>query len=189
IIQAFIKENNIQSFSVLGYSMGGKFALATLEGFPTQVKEIFLLAPDGIKISPWYWLATYPSITRSLFKSMIMKPERYQFIANTAFKVGLIDKGILRFTETQMNTEEKRKQVYFSWIVFRHLKFSLQRIADLINSNNIQVTAVAGRHDKIMKPSHMKRLLNRLNTSSFEILEVGHNGLIRKWIETRKAST
>src|SRR5690349_5025567 len=54
IIQRFLKEQDIRSFSVVGYSMGGKFALATVEAFPTHVKEVYLLAPVGIWISPWY---------------------------------------------------------------------------------------------------------------------------------------
>lgn len=49
IIDEFLNKNNITTFSVLGFSMGGKFALATLEAFPGRVKEIILLAPDGVQ--------------------------------------------------------------------------------------------------------------------------------------------
>src|ERR1041384_3075655 len=49
LVEELLVKNNIQTFSVMGFSMGGKFALATLEAFPGRVKEIILLAPDGIK--------------------------------------------------------------------------------------------------------------------------------------------
>jgi pimeloyl-ACP methyl ester carboxylesterase len=180
LIQQFLTQQNIQSFSVLGYSMGGKFALATTEGFPERVKGIFLVAPDGIKTSTWYSLATYPLALRNLFKSMVLKPERFQFITSLAHKLRLIDKGILRFAETQMDTEQKRKQVYFSWVVFRHLKFDLAKIAGLINSHDIQLTIVIGKYDKIITAKNMKRLLKRVRQYNLEILETGHTGLITK---------
>jgi len=176
----FLTQHNIHSLSVLGYSMGGKFALAITERFPEQVKEIFLLASDGIKTSLWYSLATYPQLLRKLFKSMILKPERFQNITTLARNLHFIDKGILRFAETQMNTEAKRKQVYYAWVVFRHLKFDVVKIATLINSNNIALTLVLGKHDKIITAKNMEKLLKRVKKYKLDILETGHTGLISK---------
>ncbi len=177
----FLSQNKIGRFSLLGFSMGGKFALASLEAFPENIDKVFLLAPDGIKTSMWYNLATYPIVLRKLFKSMITKPNRFYGIEHLSVKVGLIDKGILRFVESQMNTEEKRRQVYYSWVVFRHLKFDMGRIASIINSNNIDLTVVIGKYDKIITEKNMDSLLKRLKTYNIEILETGHNGLISKW--------
>ncbi len=181
LLVEFLRQYEIDRFSLLGYSMGGKFALASLEAFPKKIENVFLLAPDGIKTSMWYSLATYPLVFRRLFKSMVFNPYRFHRIANLAFKIGLIDKGILRFAESQMNTQEKRKQVYSSWVVFRHLKFSMDHIASIINSNNIDLTIIVGKYDKIITGKNMNRLVKRLTNYNLEILETGHNGLISKW--------
>jgi pimeloyl-ACP methyl ester carboxylesterase len=180
LMLAFLKHNKIDRFNILGFSMGGKFALATLEAFPEKIDKTFLLAPDGIKINPWYKLATYPWVMRKIFKSMIRYPSRFQFIATWACKVGFIDKGILRFVESQMNTEEKRKQVYYSWVVFRHLKFDVTKIATLINSNSIKLMVVIGKYDKLVTVNHVQKLLKRVENHKLEILETGHTGLISK---------
>lgn len=184
LLTEFLVQHRIEKFDLLGFSMGGKFALATLEAFPEKTGKAFLLAPDGIKTSMWYSLATYPLFLRNFFKSMIMKPQRFHAIANTAFKLGLIDKGILRFTESQMNTTEKRERVYYSWVVFRHLKFNVDLLAEQIVSHNIEMTIVVGRHDKIITAGNMKRLLKKVMTARLEILETGHNGLISTWAES-----
>lgn len=180
LLSVFLSHHKIDRFSVLGFSMGGKFALASLEAFPEKTESIFLLAPDGIRISPWYTLATYTSTTRQLFKSMIFKPERFHWIANLSFKLGFIDKGVLRFVESQMNTQEKREQVYYSWVVFRNLKFNLNQVASIINSNNINLAIYVGKHDKVITAESMELLLRKVKTYTFEILETGHNGLISK---------
>lgn len=180
LLSVFLSHHKIDRFSLMGFSLGGKFALASLELFPEKTADIFLLAPDGIKISPWYTLATFTSGTRQLFQSMVLKPERFHWIANLAFRLGFIDKGILRFVESQMNTKEKREQVYFSWVVFRRLKFNLNHIASLINSNNIGVSIYVGKYDKVITAPSMERLLKHVARHKFEILETGHNGLISK---------
>ncbi|MBA4055299.1 MAG: alpha/beta hydrolase, partial [Marivirga sp.] len=76
-IQQFLNENEIEKFCLAGFSLGGKFVLSTLESFPSKTEEVFLLAPDGIKTSSWYSLATYPIIFRKIFKSMIRHHGRF----------------------------------------------------------------------------------------------------------------
>jgi pimeloyl-ACP methyl ester carboxylesterase len=178
ILTVLFQEQRITSFSILAYSLGGKFALATLEGFPKQVRQIFLLAPDGIKTSFWYSLATYPPILRRFFKSMIFRHERFLLIANKLNDLNLVDKGLIRFADYQMNSEAKRKRVYYSWVVFRHLTFDLKKMADLINKNQIQLTIIAGKYDKVIRPENMHRLLKHVPHHRFEIIDSGHTGLI-----------
>jgi pimeloyl-ACP methyl ester carboxylesterase len=175
LIDDLLVKNDIRSFSLLGFSMGGKFALATFEAFPERVNEVILLAPDGIKTSLWYSLATYPVALRKFFKSMISDHRRFLRIARTALKLGLIDKGVLRFVETQMDSEEKRKKVYYSWVVFRHLKFDMSELRQLLEKHRVKLRVLIGRYDKIIKAKDMKRL-----TSKIEVLDAGHNDIIRK---------
>lgn len=181
LLSEFLTHFKIARFNLLGFSMGGKFVLATLEALPEKAEQVFLLAPDGIKTNTWYSLATYPFMLRRFFKSMILHPGRFHSIVRFAHKTGIIDKGVLRFAESQMNTEAKRHQVYLSWVVFRHLKFKMGTIAHRINSNNIGLTVVIGKHDKIITAKNMNGLLSKVPYHTIEILDTGHNGLIAKW--------
>jgi pimeloyl-ACP methyl ester carboxylesterase len=174
----FFEQHQIKRFSIVGYSLGGKFVLATLEAFPEKTAAILLLAPDGIKNNFWYQLATYPLLSRKLFKSMIDHPKRFQSIARTLHKWGMVSNGVLKFSEFQMNTREKRARVYYSWVVFRHLTFNLNHIAHLINQHNIVTTIIVGQYDQVIKPGSMLRLLKKVNKYNFETPEVGHTGLI-----------
>jgi len=181
-VEIFLTENNISRFSLAGFSLGGKFALATLEAFPQQTQEIFLIAPDGIKTSFWYSMATYPAMLRKFFRSMILHPERFLSIARFLHNTGLVDKGLIRFAEYQMNSEEKRRRVYYSWVVFRHLTFDIDNLATLMNQYNIRLIMIVGKYDKVIAPNNMKKLLSKLKNQRFEILESGHTGLINQSI-------
>lgn len=178
IMTNFLNEHHIEKFSVLGFSLGGKFALTTLELFPKQIEHIFLLAPDGIKTNFWYSLATYPLLLRQFFKSMILKPGRLHTITSVLHTLHMVDRGLLRFAESQMDTQEKRERVYYSWVVFRHLHFDMRKIARLINDHDIPLSMIVGKHDKIITAENMQRLLRHLLHYQLETLDTGHNGVI-----------
>jgi pimeloyl-ACP methyl ester carboxylesterase len=185
IIEAFLTKNNIESLSLAGYSLGAKFVLATLEAFPSRIEEIFLIAPDGVGTNTWYSLATYPLLLRKTFKSMIDRHDRFTTLGRMLSKIGLVDKGLLRFAEHQMDTIEKRKRVYYSWVVFRHLEFDMKAISKLINTYDIDLTIVVGKFDKVIKPEKMNRLLQHVPVHRFEIVEAGHNQLLGKEVATK----
>jgi pimeloyl-ACP methyl ester carboxylesterase len=181
-ITLFLTENNINRFSIAGFSLGGKFVLTTVEYFPARIDEIFLIAPDGIKTNFWYSLATYPVLLRQFFKSMILHPERFMKIAEFLNRSGVVDKGLIRFADYQMNSEEKRKRVYYSWVVFRHLTPNLHKVVKAINENSIALTLIVGKYDNVIKAEKMSQFLRRVKKSRFKILESGHTGLINQSI-------
>ncbi len=183
IMTQFLAENKIERFSLLGFSLGGKFALATLELFPNRIDQLILLAPDGIKTNFWYSLATYPLLLRRFFKSMIVKPGRLHSLTSFLHKLNLVDNGLLRFAQWQMDTQEKRERVYYSWVVFRHLKFDMKNIASLKAKHSIRLTLIVGKHDKIITIENMKRLLQYVKDHQLIVLDTGHNGVIEGSIE------
>ena len=52
VIEQILKENNYptDTFSVAGYSLGGRICLKLLEIYPERINHTLLLAPDGIKM-------------------------------------------------------------------------------------------------------------------------------------------
>jgi pimeloyl-ACP methyl ester carboxylesterase len=178
IFNIFLSKNGIDKFSLVGYSLGGKFALATLDSFPDKVSKIFLIAPDGIRENVWHRIATSSFIMRRFLKGMIGNYNWFETLANTVVKWKIADPGLARFADYQMGTEAKRKRVYFTWVVFRRLKFSIRSLAKIINDYKIETTLIVGKYDTVILPEHMKGFLKLLKNYKFEILESGHSGMI-----------
>ncbi|MDX1628343.1 MAG: alpha/beta hydrolase, partial [Fulvivirga sp.] len=180
LVTAFCQQEGIEHFTILAFSMGGKFALACIETMPSYIKKLILIAPDGIKTSAWYSLATYPIFFQSYFKSMIVKPGRFYSLLNAFQRFKLLDKGISKFAASQMNTVKKRRRVYYSWITFKLLVFDMQIISRIINNHQIPLDMYIGRYDKIITQAGMEKLLNKLDDYNLYIVESGHNDLIKK---------
>lgn len=180
ILCAFLEQENIARFEVAGFSMGGKFALASVELFAHRIDRLILLAPDGIKTSFWYSLATYPLATRSLFKSLIRRPDRLYRMVRLLRAMNLVDKGLLRFAESQMNTEEKRLRVYCAWVYFRHLRFDLAHVAGHLNRHRIPLAMITGRYDKIITTANMQAFVRAVKHAQALEIDVGHNDLVAR---------
>lgn len=186
LLQEFLKQENIETFSLLGFSMGGKLALATLQSFPTNIESIYLLAPDGIKTSFWYNLATLPGIFSRFFKSLVKNPKPFFTLVQLLSRTPFFDPGLGRFAESQMQTEEQRKRIYFSWMVFRKLKPKLSLVASLINTHNIPFYLFLGKYDRVIPYENLKNFLDKLSHPNVHIAESGHTRLIEATAEFLK---
>jgi pimeloyl-ACP methyl ester carboxylesterase len=179
LIERFFKKHDINKFSLMGFSMGGKFVLSVLECYPEKIDKITLIAPDGIQTSFWYNLAAYPSWTRGLFRRIILMPGFYFNFLKALHFFRLADKGVLRFAENQMKTREQRRRVYYTWVVFKELKFDLKEIAGLLKKHHIRVEMFLGVHDKIIKAENMDNLLKRIDNYELILLDSGHTHLMK----------
>lgn len=163
-----------------GFSIGTKFLLATLEAFPAQTEELFLIAPDGIKPDFWYNVSTRTALFRNLFKSLINRPGWFFMLLNGLQRLRILPKEVIQFARSQMRTPEKRSQVYHSWVVFRELRVHAHQTAHVINQYHIPVNVLIGKHDRIIDEKKVAPLLQHLEQYSLDIEESGHHQLLKR---------
>ena len=182
ILQLFLEQEQVASFEIAGFSIGARFAFATLENFPQQVNRVVVIAPDGIAPNFWYRLATGTSLMRSFFRNLMLKPGRLQAIIHFVKFWRFESRGLLRFTEFQINTQEKRQRIYSSWVYFRLLKFDGQALRDLLNSKKIETIFILGKSDTIISTGKIKKFAKTLVNHQLQIMDAGHHELITKGI-------
>ncbi|WP_229254346.1 alpha/beta hydrolase [Dyadobacter sp. NIV53] len=179
-IQEFLHKEKISRFDVAGFSMGGRFALATLEAFSNQIDKAFLIAPDGISEHPLYTLASGFKPTRKLFGWLMQNPNSFFKAANIFQKAGFVHSSLYRFTQHVLNTSEKRQSVYNSWVGFRKLHFEIPELYQKIKVNDIDLYLFIGKYDKLLKEKGVIRLANLLPADRYIILQNGHSQLVEK---------
>ena len=180
LIQWFLFKENISKFSVTGFSMGGKFALTVLESFPEKIHSFYLVAPDGIKTSFWYNVATYPGWLAGFFKRTVVKPQPFFRMVNTLNRYNLMHPSILRFASFQMNSPAKRLKIYKSWTGFRLLVFDIPEIVKLLNQHRIPVIIFFGSFDKIITAKALAFFTNALENARVVTLKTGHSHLLEE---------
>lgn len=184
----FLRENQIQHFSIISFSMGGRFALATLEAFSDRIEDALLLAPDGITEDPFYYGATRFKFTRGIFKKVLTHNHRLHGFANFLSRVGIVHESVLKFAKIMVDTPKKQEQLYRSWIGFRALRFDLKNLSQLINNQKINVKIYLGKYDKLLPPQQVYPLTRLLKNTELITLESTHGRLVDKTIEFLKSN-
>ncbi|MEZ4900936.1 MAG: alpha/beta fold hydrolase [Spirosomataceae bacterium] len=138
-LEMFFVKNNIEKCSIMGFSMGGKFALATLQLFSTRIESCWLIAPDGITESPWYRLATRFWLGKNLFRFFVSNVAYFKKLGNMLVKMGLVSKSAVKFAETTLTTSIQRQRTYRSWIGFSPIRADMKSVARIVQENDIDL--------------------------------------------------
>jgi pimeloyl-ACP methyl ester carboxylesterase len=175
IIKDFFKGDAEASFYLLGYSLGGRIALALYEENPILFKKLILLAPDGFVVNPWYWLATQTSLGNKLFSYTMKKPHWFFAVIKKLNSWKIINDSVFKFAHYYVDDAAARELLYKRWTGLRKFKPSLGKIAKLMIENNTQLRLLYGRFDKIILPAKGKSFCKKIGAlGEVKIVPAGH---------------
>ena len=160
---------------MLGYSIGGKVALKLIELFPDEMKDVFLFAPDGIKISFWYRFVTRTDLGKWVYKRLMLHPSRYMRIVNAFESIRIVPSHTANFVRNSLDTAAKREMVYQTWMCLRHMDPDTGKVCKIINERNLNFHLYFGKYDKVIPQFIGERFVRGLrNKKSLHILDAGH---------------
>ena len=178
LVGAFLETQHIRRFSLMGFSLGGRLALTTVEAFADRIDELILIAPDGITRSIWYQLATATRMGRWLFRYVMRHLSAFNQIGHALVRVGLLNRTVMRFAELSLSTTKQRTLVYTVWTQFRLITPDLNAVSTLLNQHSVRVRFFTGAFDRIVPGTYILPLANRLERYELTVLKTGHNHLI-----------
>ncbi len=175
----FLDQEKIKKFSLIGFSLGGRFSLATMMAFPKAIESVFLIAPDGVFQSVWYKIATsFPG--NSLFKYFMNTPKTFDRFVTLSKKTGLVSRSLTRFVETSLRETHQRQRVYQTWTYFSPLQPKLSSVTRCINQHNIPTHVVLGIHDNIIPPKKILTKLKPIRHLQTEVVNAKHHQMIKE---------
>lgn len=179
LIERFLAAQEITRFSLMGYSMGGRFALSLVEALAERIDRVILLAPDGIRSSRWYQLSSTTRLGNYLLRRTIVRPGFLFCLIRLSRQSGIGRKNVLRFVEEQMRTRRQRYQVYCRWTGLRRIQPHRRRVIRACNRWAIPVETYLGQYDRIVKAKAVAKFHKKLANNQLHFLPCGHNALIR----------
>ena len=164
------------TWGLIGYSMGGRIALQLLQNHPDRFDRIILLAPDGLKVNFWYWIATATSLGNRLFRWTMRRPGWIFFLLRLSHALRLVNPSIYKFAVHYIDDKPVRAQLYARWTVMRKFRPNLATIAAIIRTRQLPVYLVYGKYDRIIRWQTAEKFRNRgiAATSHLILLDTGH---------------
>lgn len=174
----FLNHNKISKFDVAGFSIGGRFALATAAIFPDKIINLFLIAPDGLNIHPLYRLATHNTITRAVFRLTMSYPGLILNPAKLFANMGILPSTLLKFLDQLLAHREKRNLIYYAWNSFSKLQFKPKELLQVLEAHNIKVKLFLGKNDYLIPPHQLQKTIDLMTEGHVHILPCGHFSLV-----------
>ncbi len=179
-ITRFLDSHGIDNFSLVGYSLGARFALTLVETMASRIKQLILIAPDGIKSSRWYQLASGTWLGNRLLRYTVVRPHPLFWVLRKAYQLKVVEKSVVKFVESHMNTRADRYWVHQRWVTFRRIQPSLRRVKRECNAHQVRVIIFLGKYDSVVKRKRISAFHKSLKYSMLHYLPSGHATLISK---------
>jgi pimeloyl-ACP methyl ester carboxylesterase len=170
---------------LLGYSMGGRIALQLFGDSPSNIQKMVLLAPDGLKVNLWYWIATRTTAGNTLFRWTMRRPGWLFLMLRLGNALHLVNPSIYKFAVHYINDDRVRQDLYTRWTTMRGFRPRLSDLAEIIRSRQLRVTLIFGRHDRIIRWERGEQFREKgiAATCSLILLPTGHQLLRAQFLD------
>jgi pimeloyl-ACP methyl ester carboxylesterase len=161
---------------LLGYSMGGRIALQILQDSPRLADKLVLLAPDGLKLNPWYWMATQTRPGNILFRATMRRPGWFFLLLRLGHALHWVNPSVYKFTVQYIHDDRVRRELYTRWTTMRGFRPQLPVIAAIIRERQLSVRLVYGSYDRIIRWESAEKFRKRgiAATCHLTLLPSGH---------------
>lgn len=174
IVEAFMNVKKLNRISLIGYSLGGKLCLCLVEMLPGKIHNVFLMAPDGIKIGFWNKFVSQTKVGHLVFKQVVKNPKPALTLLKLLKKGKMIHHKVNSFVQIQLEEEHNRSRILKMWLLFKDLIPNKTRIQKHIFRYNINFVMFFGRYDLIIPVKLGKQFQKGLKKPALHILECGH---------------
>ena len=170
------------SLDLLGYSIGGRIALSLITLDPKRWNRVALLAPDGLKQSPFYGLTVHTRLGKTIWFAIDRTSEYVLSWSQRLVEWKLMPSHLHSFIAFHLSSHEMRMMVWNGWRAHRKCWPSHRAIADAFRSTDGSIDLFFGSHDRII-PVQNGRRLQKMTRSlphiCFHSIPSGH-GMLRK---------
>jgi pimeloyl-ACP methyl ester carboxylesterase len=175
---------------LLGYSMGGRVALQLLQLAPEKVRRMILLAPDGLIVNPWYWLATQTRLGNTLFRATMRRPGWFFSLLRLANVLKLVNPSVYKFTIHYIHDEPFRQDLYIRWTTMRGFRPRLPVIRNIIRSGQLPVALIYGRYDRIIRWERGEKFRKKgiADYCRLTLLPAGHQVLQTQYLDVLRSA-
>jgi len=178
LMRAYLEEwfnmHGRQRISLMGYSIGANLALVLLEDYAEWVDEVILMAPDGLSVYKGFNFLMHNVAGKLMFKTVTKSNWLAPGVLKGLRSVRFIDESLYKIAYSEMDTPQKRLDVYYTLNLIKQLQPDVVKVTDQINKHNIKCHLVFGKHDMLFPKSSAAAFIQRLNNPVVHEVPLGH---------------
>jgi len=182
LITGFCEYEQIERFSVIGYSMGSHYATVVVEAMGDHVDEYIIAAPSSInpgtliRFFSKYWLGN------KLLEKLVLSKKALINLLKLTRRLGFIDDTGHNILYKEIDTPELRFNFYACFTYLRLFETDEDKLISILTKQNIRSIFIFGKRDKMYPPRIGKRFFEKLKIAEVIILDKDHEMIDRDFI-------
>ncbi|MGB1217538.1 MAG: alpha/beta fold hydrolase [Saprospiraceae bacterium] len=182
LLNAILTQEKREKCEVLGFSFGGRIALCMMEHCSDKISGLYLVAPDGVKVSGLYRVVQkFPDVfRRTMFRGAV---NRYTLkLAETLFSRGWMNHHDFRFISSHFQ-KVARKRLFLYWMSMPFLEPDWQKAKRLIQEKNVKLDVFLATKDEVVPPAAGRMLTKDVDGANIVFLNANHHQLKRAFLK------
>lgn len=176
VFDQLFEAENMQSFHILAFSQGGRFAFLLLENSPRKIETFTLLAPDGLNNNSFYNWSSRQKYLRHLTHGFGRHPERLQKTAKVLTQMKMMRPKVRDLVYHFTAEKESLNRAFSSWMAFRKLQPNPTKIGENVRANHLSITLIMGKYDQVIRTKQAKLFFKNAGLPENIIeIESGHD--------------
>ncbi len=174
LIADICKQWHVTQVTLMGYSIGGRVALAAMMAVPDMIHNMVLMASDGLTVNKWYRFCTKSFIGKQLFSMVLSAGGTGVRLAGILRSLRLIPDAMYRLSVQAMGSKAARTQLQIAWPALKECVHKPEVLRAVINKNSIPVYIFMGRRDRVLPPALALSLAECADTIKVTTTDRGH---------------
>jgi pimeloyl-ACP methyl ester carboxylesterase len=182
LVAEFCAFENIDRFSVIGYSMGSHFATVVVEELGNRVDEYIVAAPSSINPGMLIRMFSKYKTGNKLLERFTQSEKALITVLNFSKRVGWIDDVGRNILYKEIDTPELRFNLYASFTYFRLFETDEDKLISTLTSQNIRSIFIFGKRDAMYPPRIGTKFLKKLENAEVVILDKDHEMIDKDFV-------
>ncbi|MES2651828.1 MAG: alpha/beta hydrolase [Bacteroidota bacterium] len=174
VILAFCAHENIQSFSVIGYSMGTHYATILAEEMPEAINEYIVAAPSSLNPGALIRFFGKNKIGNKILEKLILNEKATLNLLRLFKKLRLIDTEVRDILYNEVATPELRFSMYGCFTALRNLETDENKLIQSLQAYPIKSIFIFGKRDKNYHYSIGEKFFKKYTPTEIIILDENH---------------
>lgn len=177
MVSYFMIQYKVQKIGLVGFSLGARVCLCIAEQMPAQLRNIILIAPDGLVHNYFYRMLTGTFLGRFCFRGFVKFGDYYIRLFSFLHRTGMVNRSMYKFAMQYIRTRESRRMLYNIWMSTSKLIPRLNSLKSKIRSGHIPVHLLMGQNDQVIPVKNALQFKGNNSHIILHVFERGHNML------------
>ena len=181
LVLDFCSHEQIERFSVIGYSMGTHYATTIVEELSGMVDEYIVIAPSSLDPGKLIAYFSKNKTGNKILEKLVLHKRALTGMLKLFRRLRFISKEEYKILFNEIGTEELRFNFYACFIYLRFLETDEALLLQLLEERKIKSIFIFGKRDKSFPPGIGGAFIAKLQHPEVIILDEGHQMIKRSF--------